>query len=147
MCCNICTKYKWWPRKCLVLDVAKLFLFIFEKLQKKSVKFKNVRYYFLLSGILFLWTWEISPHKKPPYSKALGAEFSTCPKKITWLGFKCKLGLISIQKSWRVVGGLVHISPNMSDKVTKKKEFSTPQSVLIYWRNLKIWCFQSWFPT
>jgi hypothetical protein len=35
----------------------------------------------------------------------------------------------------------------MSDKVTKKKEFSTPQSVLIYWRNLKIWCFQSWFPT
>lgn len=42
--------------------------------------------------------------KKTPSSKALGAEFSTCPKKVTWWGFKCEMGLISIPKSWRVVG-------------------------------------------
>jgi len=81
----------------------------------------------------FWWPCGIWPHKNTPYSKALGAELSTCPKKVTWLGFKCKLGLISIQRSWRVVGGLVHISPNIYlTKLQRRKNLQLPQSVLSF---------------
>lgn len=90
----------------------------------------------------FWWPCGIWPHKNTPYSKALGAELSTCPKKVTWLGFKCKLGLISIQRSWRVVGGLVHISPNIYlTKLQRRKNLQLPNQFSHLLEKLESWVF------
>lgn len=120
--------------------LQKLQLF-FEKLQFFFVKFTNVHCYFFLFGFFFCELAKFHHIKKHHTIKLLGLNSVLALKRSLDRGSSVNWALFPSKKAEELLGFSPIFPPICLTKLQRRKNLQLPQSVLIYWKNLKNWVF------